>query len=321
MIFWHIRRGEVVRTRKKLKRALELALVSGLVGLARMIPRRAGLSLFALFGAVAARCFERDRRRAIENLGVAFPDAPAPFRRALAAATFKTLGRNAYEFLWLEGSSPERLRSLVARIDGMEHFLEAHRRGRGVIVITGHIGCWELLPAHFVALGYAVSVVARRMKVGRLNDRLVRARRSVGVATFDRDDNPRPIFDVLARGEILGVLIDQHTRVAGAWVPFFGRPAYTPTAVAKIALATGAAIVPMGIFMDARGRHLVRVLPEIGTAGAGSREENVRSITAACSLAVENLIRIDPKQWVWFHHRWREPETKGREEAAYAAQG
>jgi KDO2-lipid IV(A) lauroyltransferase len=295
--------------------------VGGLIEFARLLPRRAGLALFARLGALSGRCFARDRRRAVENLAVAFPDAPAAFRRALAAAMFKTLGRNAYEFLRLEGSSPQRLRELVARIDGMGHFLDAHRRGKGVIVITGHIGCWELLPAHFVALGYPVSVVARRMKIGRLNDRLVRSRGSVGVTTLDRDDSPRPMFEALERGEILGVLIDQHTRVAGLWVPFFDRPAYTPTAVAKIALATGAAIVPMGIFMDARGRHTVRVLPEVGAGRSGSREEMVRSITAACSLAVEHLIRIDPKQWVWFHHRWREPEAETRVEAAYAAEG
>jgi KDO2-lipid IV(A) lauroyltransferase len=295
--------------------------VSGLFAFARLWPRRAGLALFAGLGTLAERCFAKDRRRAIENLGIAFPAAPGPIRGALASAMFKALGRNTYEFLRLGGSSQRRLQSLVERVDGMEHFLEAHRRGKGVIVITGHIGCWELLPAYFVSLGYAVSVVARRMKVRRLNERLVGVRRSVGVTTFDRDDPPRPMLAVLHRGEILGVLIDQHTRVAGMWVPFFGHPAYTPTAVAKLALATGASIVPMGIFMGPRGRHVVRVQPAIRTDRAGSREEIVGSITAACSLAVEELVRMDPKQWVWFHHRWREPATEGRAEAAYAAGG
>jgi KDO2-lipid IV(A) lauroyltransferase len=321
MIFWHIPRGRGVRTRKKVKRALEFALISGMAGLARRIPRRAGLALFGALGGWGARCFAKDRRRAVENLGVAFPDAPAPFRRALAAAMFRTLGRNAFEFLKLEGSSPERVQSLVERVDGIEHMIEARDHGRGIIVITGHIGCWELMPAYFTTLGYRISVVARRMKVGRLNDRLVRARRSVGVTTLDRDAGARAMIEVLARGEVLGVLIDQHTHVAGMWVPFFGRPAFTPTAVAKLAMASGARIVPMAIYLGERGRHVVRVLPAIDTDRAGGREERVKSVTEACSLAIEQLIRIDPKQWVWFHHRWREPGKGTGVEAAYAAEG
>jgi len=310
-----------VRKRKKVKRALELALVNLLFAVARRLPRRAGLALFATLGGIAGRCLQKDRRRAVANLGIAFPELPEPFRRALADAMFRTLGRNAYEFLRLDGSSTARVQSLVERVDGMENFLDAYRRGRGVIVITGHIGCWELLPAYFVTLGYAVTVVGRRMKVARLNERLVSVRRSLGITTLDRDDSPRPVFDVLGRGEILGVLIDQHTRVAGMWVPFFGRPAHTPTAVAKMALATGASIVPMGIFMGADGRHVVRVLPAMSAERGRNRDEDVRSLTESCSLAVEQLIRSDPKQWVWFHHRWQEPRTEARVEAAYAAEG
>jgi KDO2-lipid IV(A) lauroyltransferase len=312
-----------VRTRKKIKRAAEVAVVESLVLAARAMPRRLGQALFARIGALAARLFSADRRRAVENLGVAFPEAPGPFRRALAMAMFKTLGQNAYEFLRLDGASRQTLLERVERVEGMENFVAAHRAGKGVIVITGHIGCWEIMPAHFVALGYRVWVVARRMKVSRLNDRLVGIRKSVGVETIDRDDNPRRMFEPLKRGEILGVLIDQHTRVAGMWVPFFGRPAYTPTAVAKMALASGAAIVPMGIFLGRNGRHVVHVLPAIPTGSPlrGERERAVREITQACSLAVERLIRIDPKQWVWFHHRWREPAQEQDGVGAYAAEG
>jgi len=314
---------EPVRTRKKIKRAAEVAVVQGLTLGARLTPRRAGQAMFAGVGSLAARLFQKDRRRAEDNLGIAFPDAPAPFRRALATAMFKTLGRNVYEFLRLEGASQRTLLDRVERVEGMENFLAAHGKGRGVIVITGHIGCWEIMPANFVARGYSVSVIARRMKVARLNDRLVGIRKSFGVATIDRDDNPRRMFEPLKRGEILGVLIDQHTRVAGMWVPFFGRPAYTPTAVAKMALASGAAILPMGVFIGRNGRHVIHVLPEIpaGNPDRAGRERAVREITEACSLAVERLIRIDPKQWVWFHHRWRGQETgDDGVEAAYAAE-
>jgi KDO2-lipid IV(A) lauroyltransferase len=320
MIFWHIHGGWVVRTTKRIKRAGEVVLISSLSAVARLLPARAGRELFAQLGSIAGRVATRDGQRAVANLAVAFPDAPDPVRRALAAAMFKQLGRNAYEFLRLEGASSAVVKSRVSRVEGMEIFLAAYRRGKGVIGVTGHIGCWELLPAYFAAMGYPANVVGRRMRVARLNERLAGVRRGLGVNSLDRDDKPRPMFELLGRGELLGVLIDQHTRVAGAWVPFFGRPAHTPTAVAKLALATGAAIVPMGIFLERDGRHVIRVLPEIAVRDTGQRDADVRTITTEASLAVEQLIRLDPAQWVWFHRRWREPEGTERAEA-YVAEG
>ncbi len=321
--FEHDPRGAAVRTRKKLKRAGEIAAVETLVAVARAMPRRVGSAVFAGIGALAARAFERDRRRAVENLAVAFPEAPAPIRDALARASFKALGRNVYEALRLFGMSSPAIRDRVERVDGMEHFLAAHNAGKGVIVITGHIGCWELLPAYFVSLGYRLSVVARRMKSERLNAKLAAMRASVGVTSIDRDENPRRMFEPLRRGEILGVLIDQHTSVAGMFVPFFDRPAFTPTAHAKRALATRAAIVPMGIYLARGGRHLVRVAPAIPIDAtlreSPNKDTAVRAITTECSLAIERLIRLDPAQWVWFHHRWREAEADQGAQVAYAA--
>lgn len=307
-----------MRRTKRLKRWGEYWLVRGFLGLARMLPRRAGQRLFGGLGAWGGRIRSGDRRRAVANLGVAFPDAPELFRDAMARAMFRSLGRNLFEFLRLEDASPELLAERVERVVGMDHYLAAHAHGRGEIVITGHIGCWEIMPAYFVSRGYPVSVIARRMKVERLNQRLVDIRRSFGVTTLDRDASPRAMIEVLRRGEILGVLIDQHTNVAGVYVPFFNRPAYTPTAVAKLALMTGAPIVPMAVFLNERGRHDIHVLPAIDPGGfTGDRERAVNELTAACSTAVENLIRIDPKQWVWFHHRWRQPAGP---EAVYAVQ-
>lgn len=307
-----------MRTKKRIKRAGEVTLIASLSAFAKALPAHTGRELFAQLGATAARFAKRDGERAAANLGIAFPDAPEPVRRAMVSAMFRQLGRNAFEFMRLEGASPDAVKARVSRVEGMENFLGPLGRGKGVIVATGHIGCWELLPAYFVAMGYPITVVGRRMSVARLNSRLLAARQGFGVTSLDRDDHPRPMFDVLARGEILGILIDQHTRVAGTWVPFFGRPAHTPTAVAKLALATGAAIVPMAIFLERSGKHVVRVLPEVPVENTGAREADVQRITARASQAVEDLIRLDPAQWVWFHRRWREPEATNRVEA-YAA--
>lgn len=308
-----------MRTKKKIKRRVEYWLITGLARLARWLPRRAGHRLFGTAGGLAGHFFARDRRRAVDNLGIAFPDAHAIIREAMVEAMFKTLGRNAYDFLALQGTSREGVEAMVERVEGVENLQRAYAGGKGVVAITGHIGCWELLPAYFAALGYPCTVVGRRMKEPRLNERLLEIRRSLGVRTLDRDANPRSLVGVLRAGGLLGLLIDQHTRVSGMYVPFFGKPAFTPTAAAKLALMTGAPIVPMAVLLGARERHTIHVLPAIAVpARRDDRQETVRELTERCSHAIEHLVRIDPKQWVWFHHRWREPEEAG---IRYAARG
>jgi len=278
-------------------------------------PRPVGHRVFAGIGGVARLVLPRDRHRATENLRIAFPEAGRPLREAMVKAMFKTLGRNTFDFLNMAGASRADLEARVRRVDGMENFMKAHERGKGVIVITGHIGCWELMPAYFVSIGFPVTVVARRMKDRRVNDRLVEIRASVGVRTMDRDGHPREMMEVLRRGEILGVLIDQHTQVSGIYVPFFGRQAHTTTAIAKIALLKGAAILPMAIYLDHEGRHRINVLPMLEVPADGTKEQKVRSLTEQGSAAIESMIRTDPKQWIWFHNRWREPEAKEPEYA------
>ncbi len=298
-----------MRLRKKLKKLGEYWLIQFLTLLARL-PRRAGRWLFACLLEAASWLFRRDRKRAIDNLGIAFPEADLMIRRAMSRAMFRALGRNVFEFLSLQWARPEELAERIERVEGLERIVDAFALGRGMIVVTGHIGCWELMVAYFVTQGYPVSAVARRMKVSRLNDRLVQMRAAFGVKTLDRESSPRKMIEVLRRGEVLGVVIDQHTSVAGAWVPFFGRPAHTPTAVAKIALITGAPILPMAIYLGRNGRHVVRVRPAIlPPQRPADRDAATVELTARYSEAIEQLIRYDPKQWVWFHHRWREPEA------------
>jgi KDO2-lipid IV(A) lauroyltransferase len=304
--------------RKKIKRNLEVVAAKGLKGIACSLPRSTGLHVFSALGGVAGHLLRQDRRRAIDNLGIAFPDMPPSFRRAMTGAMFKSLGRNAYEFLTLEGSTRARLRDIVERVEGLEHMDAARARNQGVIGITGHIGCWELLAAYFTTEGYPVNVVGRQLWESRLDRELVKMRTSVGYRTIDRDRGAREMLRVLRENRILAVLIDQHTRVSGVYVPFFNRPAHTPTGVAKLALATGATILPMAIYMTRPGRHLIRILPAIEYAAGSESEADIEKVTERCSRAIEELIRFDPKQWVWFHRRWRDG---GETKASYARSG
>ena len=295
-----------MKKRKKFKRNLEVLAIDGVTAAARALPRGIGLGVFSAVGAVGGRLFRKARERAVRNLAVAFPDVPRSVRGALAAAMFKTLGRNFYEFLRLEGSSPERLANLVERIEGRENLDAAMSAGKGLIAITGHIGCWELLAGYFATHGYQLNVVGRELWEKRLNEKLLRVRESMGYRTIDRDTGGKEVIRALREKQVVAVLIDQHTRVSGVYVPFFDCPAHTPVGVAKLAVATGAPILPMAIYMRRSGRHEIRILPAIDIPeGTQDKEALFVEITRRCSKAVEELIRYDPKQWVWFHDRWR----------------
>jgi KDO2-lipid IV(A) lauroyltransferase len=304
-----------VKKTKKIKRNLEVCVFSGLTHFARRLPRGVGFRVFSAMGATASRLFKKDRERAIRNLALAFPEAPEPIRDSLASAMFKSLGKNFYEFLNLEGSSKKRVTELVERVEGMEHLEAALSRDAGLIVVTGHIGCWELLAAYYSQLGYPLSVVGRELWEKRLNERLIKIRESMGYRTIDRDSGGKEILRLLRDRKIVAVLIDQHTRVSGIYVPFFNRPAHTPIGVAKLAIKTGAPILPMAIYMLESGRHEIRILsaidPLAATVDASTdSEKQVENLTRECSHAIETLVRHDPKQWVWFHNRWRFGEEK-----------
>ena len=146
-----------------------------------------------------------------------------------------------------------------------------------------------------------MAVVARALEESGLNELLVAFRRRFGTETLERGapGAARRLLRVLRAGGALGMLIDQDTRVEGVWVPFFGRPAFTPVGAAKIALRQGAAVVPAFIERLADGTHLARIHPPLDLPA-----DEVEA-TALMTQAIEEQIRRVPEQWVWMHRRWR----------------
>jgi KDO2-lipid IV(A) lauroyltransferase len=268
-------------------------------------PRQVGMKIFALLGKTASKIFGHDRRKALRNLAIAFPEAPPMVRKAMMLAMYKTLGENIYEFLNLKGNKGRQIASLIDTVEGEEHLRDAIADGNGIIAITGHIGCWELLAAYLVSQGHSISVVARQLRDDKWQEWVESVRSSLGISMIDRDSGAREMIKVLRNKEILGVLMDQKTRVSGYFVPFFNKPAHTPSGVAKLAAMSGAKIVPMAIYMTPGYRHIIRILEPISFPhDAQDRSAAVEAVTAACSKAIEDLIRSDPKQWIWWHDRW-----------------
>jgi len=295
---------------KALKNWLIYRFVWSLKTLAGRLPRRAALALFGRLGLLAYGLLRAARRRTVNNLSRALGwKKDDPRLRRTAREVFVQAGKNVADLIWLPRLKQSNIESLVRIKDG--HLLDdALALGRGVVVITGHIGNWELLAAGYALRGYPVSAVARQVYDPRLDRMINDLRKNARVRGISRDSGLREMIRVLRRGELLGVLMDQDTRVRGAFVPFFGRLAHTPVGPVMLAMKTRAPIIPMAIHRQPDDTHVITVMPSVQLRYTEDREADLRINTWRCTRVLEDFIRRQPAQWVWMHNRWKKQPTE-----------
>ena len=224
--------------------------------------------------------------------------------RFQAREVFVHLAKNAIDVMRLGSNTKEALDRIVAA-EGLEHLDRASEEGKGIILLSGHIGNWELLGAYLALKGYPLSVVGRSLNNRRLDRLLVAHRERFGLRNIARGKATRQILRALRRGEMVGFLMDQDTKIAGTFVDFFGRPAYTPTGPVTLALKLGTPIVPVAIHREQDDTYHLVVRPPIELARTDDGTEDERINTAICSKILEDFIREHPAQWVWMHSRWK----------------
>ncbi|MFH1008154.1 MAG: lysophospholipid acyltransferase family protein [Candidatus Latescibacterota bacterium] len=289
---------------KAIKHALAYGVVRILFALVRRLSRKTALHLGENLGRAAFHLFPKDRENARKHLSIAFPNLS--FRRieSLARAVFVHLGKNAIDVMRMGSGTKEEWDRIVTA-EGLEHLERAREEGRGVVVLSGHIGNWELLGAYLALKGYPLSVVGTSLNNPRLDRLLVAHRERFGLKNIARGKATRQILRALHRGEAVGFLIDQDTKVEGAFVDFFGRPAYTPTGPVGLSLKLGAPIVPVAIHRERDDTYHLIVRNRIDLIDTGDEAEDLRINTATCSKILEDFIREHPAQWVWMHRRWK----------------
>ena len=187
------------------------------------------------------------------------------------------------------------------RYEGLEHFEEAKRRGRGVLFATAHFGNWELSAFAHGLLTEPMNVVVRPLDNAAV-DRLVEARRQLsGNRLIQKKDAARGILRALAANEAVGILVDQNSSLAeGVFVDFFGAQACANAAFAKIAVRSGAAVIPgFAVWEAAEGRYVLRFYPPVEMAGDAAAD------TQRLHTVLEQVIRRNPDQWLWIHRRWK----------------
>lgn len=285
---------------KEGRRRMRARATGALPKLLRMLPEGAGRGLCVAIGLGGYVLVGRDRRLASENLARVHPDWSRDRIRRTAREVFKEIGRNAYDFLRYPDLS-EAARDSLVETEGAEHLDRALAAGRGALVVTAHLGCWELLAASLARAGYPLKALARPLREERLDRMLRRHRARMGVETLSSKALPIQAVRHLRQGGVLGVLIDQRIRHGGTWVTFLGQPTRLTDAPARLALTTGSPLVPMGIRRRAGGHHQVTVLPAVAPRESG---DAVERLTQTLATAMEGLIREAPEQWIWIHPRW-----------------
>lgn len=292
----------LTQARKSLSRSALIILTRMFKLAASLFPYRAAVAAGGALGRIAYYLLPRDRGRALANLSAVYPELSTPAVRDLGRRVFIHLGKALLEEMSV---TPGRLRSLVS-LRGVDNLRTAIAQGRGVVFVTGHIGNWELLGAAVSAL-HSVSVVAAPIKPKALNDMIVGLRASLGVRTILRGQPgaAKELIRVFRENRILGILIDQDTDVEGAFVDFMGRPAWTPTAAAQMAIKFGAPVVFGYLLRKPDGSHEGFIDGPLPLVRTGNDRADIAENTAVLTKMIEDAVRRTPEQWVWMHRRWR----------------
>lgn len=291
---------------KRAKRFTRYLLVRAVLFIVGLLPLGAAAWLGERFGALAFALAGGERRKALASLERAFPTSTPQERRALAKESFVHLGRAAFELACIDQLDRALDRLVEWPAEDRAVLEQALARGKGVLFISGHVGNWELLARRVALAGFPAQTIAKETTDPRLTRLIERFRASSGLKSIWRgqDGAAKQMLKALRHGEILGMLIDQDTRVQSVFVPFFGHPASTPRAAADLALRTGAAVVA-GFCQrqpDGRYRLTFREVPFTATADP---ERDAVALTAQMTSEIEQAIRQRPAQWVWMHRRWK----------------
>lgn len=288
------------------RETVEFAVVWIFVHGVRLLPRRLARDVGVAISAVAFRVLGRLRRVGLRNLELAFPEMTAGEREVILRSEYRNLGLLLAEFCKMPGYTAATA-SLFIRYEGLENYLCAREKGRGVLVLTGHLGAWELSSFYHSLMGMPMGMVIRRLDNPLVDAFVNRVRCLHGNRVIHKDDFARGLIASMRAGETVGILMDTNmTPPQGVFVPFFGVPACTASGMARIAEKTGAAVLPgFLLWEESEQKYVLRFGEELEVVHTGDAEQDALTNTATFTAAIERYIRQYPDQWLWMHRRWK----------------
>lgn len=294
------------KDKSRLQIKLEYFAARALLGAFGLLPLRASMSAGAwfgrLFGQLAAK---RLRRVGMRNLEIAFPEADEAQRRKILRGCFESLGRQLGLVSRLPRLSLENLPEIIS-VEGIEHCAAAYATGRGVLFFTAHFGGWEAAHFPISAAGFPINIIIRQIDNPLIEAFVNNLRTRFGARTIDKKKSARGMFRLLKSGEIVGVLADLNMQEhEGVFVDFFGVPASTTVAVAKLALRSNAVVLPFfAVWRPERRKYVLQIEPPVQFNPTGDDEADTRELTQQVTKIIEDYARRYPDQWFWIHKRW-----------------
>ena len=291
-----------------MRNRIEFLAVTLVRGLTRALPRRASLVVGDALGRLFYILHGRRRELAVDNLRTAFPSRTDRECRELLRSTFGHFGRHVIELLNFDAMRANQMMKLVD-VEGAERVEQAMAGETGVMYYTGHFGYWELQIMVHACRFTPIVMVARTLDNPFLERLIARIRTRVGTRVIPRQGAIRGLLRALIAKSSVGMMIDQHMQDRSAvTIDFFNRPASTTSAIAALALRTGAPIIPVFALPLPGGRYRMVYETPVEPPAADDPDP-IRTYTQRCTDVLEMYVRRYPDLWLWMHRRWRTDTT------------
>jgi Kdo2-lipid IVA lauroyltransferase/acyltransferase len=295
------------------RNALEFALAWPLLQALQWLPLPAARLLAAALARGLRLATPRWCSIARQNLQAAFPELEPARREEILRGVYENLGRVILAVARLPRLTPANIGRWV-EYEGLEYYQQAIEKGRGALFMTAHLGNWELSASAHALFGNPMHVMVRPLDNPWL-DRLVdRYRRLAGNQTIAKQEAGRKVLRALRNNEAVGILIDQNTTDNDrVFVDFFGRPASAGSAFVKLALRSGAAVIPgFLLWRPQTRRYVLKFYPPLEWLHSGDSGRDLIDNTQLCHSVLERVIREQPEQWLWIHRRWKTQPEESR---------
>ena len=291
---------------KQLRNYFIYILILLLIKFLQLWPRQTAIKIAHGLGQLSFGLALKSKKRIGQHLSKAFGDEKSSEEiEKLSKDVFMHSFSAAADYVRLPLMTTADINHLVKKVEGIEHLEKAYAKGRGVIMLSAHLGNWELLGLWVAKKGFPAAVIGARIRNKYLENLVMKFRRECGLQSIKRGHDTRDIIKALKQGQGVGMLIDQSTKVQGEFVDFFGYPAHTATAPYRLAQKYGSPIIPIFIHLHKDYTYHIECLEEIKLYNSGNKYQDMINTLQDCSTVIESFVRKHPEQWSWIHRRWK----------------